>query len=152
MVSYSMDYYWSQSEARRAVPVNERQRIESPLESSGYDYFSYLTYIFYAPLYLAGPIITFNNFTHQMKSPPASITSRSIFLYTLRWIGVVALMELMIHLFFVVAIKDTKALNGLTPMQIFCVGYFNLKFIWLKVEKIDLASDNLEIFQNVGND
>lgn len=87
-----------------------------------------------------------------MKSPPASITSRSIFLYTLRWIGVVALMELMIHLFFVVAIKDTKALNGLTPMQIFCVGYFNLKFIWLKVEKIDLASDNLEIFQNVGND
>jgi protein-cysteine N-palmitoyltransferase HHAT len=42
-------------------------------------------------------------------------------------------MEVMIHLFWVVAIKDTKAWKGFSPIQIYSVGYLNLKLIWLKL-------------------
>lgn len=56
--------------------VTERDRIESPARYEDYGFLSYLAYILYSPLYLAGPIITFNDFVHQVcphhPCPPSS--------------------------------------------------------------------------------
>lgn len=82
---------------------------------------------------MAGPIISFNNFMAQMNNPPKSITRKSIFTYTTRLIGAFLLMETMMHLFYVVAIKDSKSWAGFSSLQIFTLGYFNLNFIWLKL-------------------
>lgn len=39
----------------------------------------------------------------------------------------------MIHFVYGVAIKDTKAFLGFSSLQIYVLGYFNLKHIWLKL-------------------
>ncbi|KAJ3273850.1 glycerol transporter [Terramyces sp. JEL0728] len=49
------------------------------------------------------------------------------------WIGIVLLMEFMMHNLYVVAIKNAKAFKGFSSLEIYCLGYFNLKFIWLKL-------------------
>ena len=61
------------------------------------------------------------------------MTRQGTFIYALRWVGAVLTMEIMIHLFWVVAIKDTKAWVGFSPIQIYGLGFYNLKLIWLKL-------------------
>jgi hypothetical protein len=42
-------------------------------------------------------------------------------------------MEIIIHLFWVIAIKDTKSWKGFSPLEIYSMGYLNLVHIWLKL-------------------
>jgi D-alanyl-lipoteichoic acid acyltransferase DltB (MBOAT superfamily) len=53
---------------KRADPVNvsERDRIDTPARVEEYALLNYLAYVLYTPLYLAGPIVTFNDFVHQV--------------------------------------------------------------------------------------
>lgn len=59
--------------------ISERDRIDTPAAIEDYGFFNYLAYVLYSPLYLAGPIITFNDFVHQVppflpSPPPRSLT------------------------------------------------------------------------------
>lgn len=47
--------------------VQTRQKAHLP--ASAYSLTIYLAYIFYPPLYLAGPILTFNSFASQVRQP-----------------------------------------------------------------------------------
>ena len=49
--------------------MSEKQRATTfhPLET--YSYANYLAYALYAPLYIAGPIMTFNDFMWQVRPP-----------------------------------------------------------------------------------
>lgn len=49
--------------------MTEKQRIEIPLEANEYSFFKYITYVLYSPLYLAGPVLTFNDFWRQVSIP-----------------------------------------------------------------------------------
>lgn len=51
--------------------ISETDRVEGPAKYGDYGFLSYLAYALYSPLYLAGPIITFNDFVHQV--PPLSL-------------------------------------------------------------------------------
>jgi protein-cysteine N-palmitoyltransferase HHAT len=72
MVSYTMDHYWKLNSGSGPTfltdsNLSERERIETSLETEDdYGFLSYLAYMLYAPLYMAGPIITYNNFIHQV--------------------------------------------------------------------------------------
>lgn len=110
----------------------EKGRIQKPRKGE-YHVFNYFLYITYAPLFMAGPIISFNYFISQFKVTPKSINGKATILYAVRWIASVLLMEIMMHLFYVVAIKDTKAWKGYSSLEIFSLGYFNLNFIWIKL-------------------
>lgn len=46
--------------------LSEKDRIETPCKRNDYSFFNYLAYSLYSPLYLAGPIITFNDFMSQV--------------------------------------------------------------------------------------
>ena len=87
----------------------------------------------YVPLYLAGPIITFNDFMSQSQMSPTSITPRSTAIYALRWAGLYCLMEIMMHAFHVIAISNDRAWVGFTPFRMMMVGFFTLFHIWLKL-------------------
>ncbi|KAI9591899.1 MBOAT, membrane-bound O-acyltransferase family-domain-containing protein [Syncephalis fuscata] len=111
MVSFNMDYYWCCQGAYQELDTNdkghvdnERSRIQSPRKPHEYNYANYLTYLFYIPLFLAGPIITFNNFIAQMHHKPSSITVKSTILYGLRVLGAILTMELMMHYLYVLLI------------------------------------------------
>ena len=49
------------------LQVQVRQRL--PLQPGAYNLVTYLGYLMYPPLYIAGPIITFNSFASQLKQP-----------------------------------------------------------------------------------
>ncbi|KAI8872774.1 MBOAT-domain-containing protein, partial [Ramicandelaber brevisporus] len=153
MISYAMDYYWmldsqyeqaqknqqtEQTEGGSAVhvevapPRTEKERISNSVAVFDYNLVNYLAYLLYLPLYLAGPIITFNNFVSQMRYPvviPLATRVR----YGIRLVMIVLLMEFMQHTLYVVALSKEKAWGGMTPFQISMIGFFNLKFIWMKL-------------------
>lgn len=110
-----------------------KSRIEVARPMEQFNLFNFYAYTLYIPLYLAGPIITFNDFISQSEKKPKNITLKSVFLYALRWISIYFLMEMMIHAFHVIAISKDRAWTGFTPFQIMMVGFFTLKHIWLKL-------------------
>jgi D-alanyl-lipoteichoic acid acyltransferase DltB (MBOAT superfamily) len=134
-----MDRYWAQKYRDHKVPrvprseLTQRQRSETQHPLSAYSYFNFLYYVLYSPFFLAGPIITFNDFIHQTIEKPITVNLQSSFRYLLRWVFALLLMETMMHYFYVVSIKNRKAWTGFTPIEIFTLGFFNLKMIWLKV-------------------
>ncbi len=147
MISFTMDNYWclleQDVEHGETVALHRRKkdgvvdpariRVEKSHAPEEYNFLNYLTYMTYLPLFLAGPIVTFNEFLHQFKCPPDSIKVKGTVVYALRWIGAVLLMEWMMHYVYVVAIGKAKAWSTFTPLEMAVFGYFSLKFIWLKL-------------------
>jgi D-alanyl-lipoteichoic acid acyltransferase DltB (MBOAT superfamily) len=136
LVSYNMDYYWQfklPATSHLLEPASEKERIQSPCPASEYSYFQFLVYIFYVPLYICGPIITFNDFSSQVRLPSSKITRKYVALYAIRLVAVVLVMEVTLHYMYVVAISKANAWRGDTPMQISMIAYFNLVIIWMKL-------------------
>ncbi|KAA8912337.1 glycerol:H+ symporter [Sphaerosporella brunnea] len=151
LISYNMDHYWAavrleegESEAgsviekKHADPwnISERDRIDTPAKIEDYSLLNYFAYILYTPLYLAGPIITFNDFIHQQKFSTPTLNTRRTILYGIRLLLAILSMELVLHFIYVVAISKTASRGsweGDTPGQLAMIGYFNLHIIWLKL-------------------
>ena len=55
-----------QKKHKDPVHMSERDRVNTPANMEDYSLLNYISYTLYTPLYLAGPIITFNDFIHQV--------------------------------------------------------------------------------------
>jgi len=155
LVSFSMDYYWAcqpqTPEDTGFAQLSEKRRQSVAHPESMYSYMNYIAYVLYPPLYIAGPIITFNDFMWQVsvlpsylavnemlksvlqQRRPTPISSRSTMKYLLRFIISFMTMEFILHFMYVVAIKDRKAWVGAGPAQISMIGFWNLIIVWLKL-------------------
>ncbi|KAF1843622.1 glycerol:H+ symporter-like protein [Cucurbitaria berberidis CBS 394.84] len=143
LISFNLDYYWSLNsransplEKKQLDPSNlsERDRVTIPAKPSDYSFRNYFAYALYSPLYLAGPVVTFNDYICQQRYRPHSITSKRTTMYAIRFIVVLLTMEIMIHYMYMVAIFHAKpAWSQYTPAQLSMLGFFNLKHIWLKL-------------------
>ncbi|KIO34697.1 hypothetical protein M407DRAFT_210023 [Tulasnella calospora MUT 4182] len=134
LISFSMDYYWACTKRPSAAhePRNEKDRVVLPHAMEDYSFLNYLAYTIYPPLYIAGPIMTFNNFVWQMRHP-VRVPFRDVILYLVRFLVCVMTMELILHYMWVVAMKDTDSWRGLSPAEISMVGFWNLIVVWLKL-------------------
>ncbi|KAF2121727.1 MBOAT, membrane-bound O-acyltransferase family-domain-containing protein [Lophiotrema nucula] len=143
LISFNLDYYWSLNDQRGGAiekkqldPSNlsERDRVSIPAKPSDFSFRNYFAYALYSPLYLAGPIVTFNDYMSQCRYKLHSISLNRTALYALRFIVVLLTMEVMIHYLYMVAIFHVKPdWNAYTPLQLSMLGFFNLKHIWLKL-------------------
>ncbi|KAF2737947.1 MBOAT-domain-containing protein [Polyplosphaeria fusca] len=143
LISFNLDYYWSLNsrgnspiEKKQLDPSNlsERDRVSIPAPSTDFSFRNYFAYTLYSPLYLAGPILTFNDYMSQLRYRPHSITRTRTTLYAVRFAVVLLTMEVMIHYLYMVAIFHVKPdWAGYTPAQLSMLGFFNLKHIWLKL-------------------
>lgn len=113
--------------------LTERQRLDAPLPLTDYSFKNYLAYILYTPLYIVGPIITFNDFIYQSRHTLPSITLKRNLVYGLRLIFCFLVMEFILHYIYVVAVSKAKAWHGDSPFQISMIGFFNLNIIWMKL-------------------
>lgn len=159
LISFNLDYYWS-LDYRSGDPVevssftrctrysidrfkkkqisesslSERDRINTPASSESYSFANYYSYSLYSPLYLAGPILTFNDYISQLRYPPPSITTRRTILYAVRFLITLLSMEVIIHYIYAVAIsKSDPDWSHYSPFQLSMLGYFSLHHIWLKL-------------------
>ncbi|CCK72893.1 putative O-acyltransferase KNAG_0M00400 [Huiozyma naganishii CBS 8797] len=113
--------------------VNERARLEAPHHISEYNLANLVAYVLYTPLFIAGPIITFNDYVYQSKHTLPSISKRRIVSYAVRLALTILTMEFILHFTYVVAVSKTKAWTNDTPFEISMIGLFNLNAIYLKL-------------------
>ncbi|KAH8986223.1 hypothetical protein EDB86DRAFT_3082942 [Lactarius hatsudake] len=150
LMSFSIDYHWACNHIGIADPggaLTDKKRAAIFHPRATYTFANYLAYALYAPLYIAGPILTFNDFMWQVctsisvpypplqafaiwLSRPREITPRAT---AVRFVIGLLTMETLIRLMYVVAIKDAHAWSGMTPAQLSMVGFWNLIFVWLKL-------------------
>lgn len=147
MISYSYDYIeklhlldleekrTNSSSSLNLLLLDDRERLTAPLPLSDYNVLNYLAYITYTPLFIAGPIITFNDYLYQSNYQPLPSVSnyKRTAIYFARLMFCVLVMEFLLHFMYVVAVSKTKAWQGDTPFQISMLGLFNLNIIWLKL-------------------
>ncbi|KJZ71589.1 hypothetical protein HIM_08983 [Hirsutella minnesotensis 3608] len=143
LISFNMDYYWSIDkrnanalEKKQLDPANlsERDRISLPADVGDFCFRNYLAYAVYAPLYLAGPILTFNDYIAQAKHRAVSIEAPRTMRYAVRFVLVLLAMELVLHYDYVGAIsKASPVWSEYTAAQLSLLSYFNLHIIWLKL-------------------
>ena len=114
--------------------LSERDRVNIPAEPAAFNPRNYVAYTLYSPLYLTGPILTFNDYISQQRyAPPSVIRTRTI-LYGTRFLLTLLSMELILHYIYVVAISKASPNWSLyTPAQLSMMAYFNLHVIWLKL-------------------
>ncbi|GMF75562.1 unnamed protein product [Aspergillus oryzae] len=131
-ISFNMDYYWS-LDYPASSPI-ERDRVNIPAEPSAFNGRNYLAYVLYSPLYLAGPILTFNDYISQQRFPPLSLTRSRVTRYAVRFLLTVLAMEFILHFIYAVAISQAHPDWSLySPGQLSMLGFFNLHIIWLKL-------------------
>ncbi|KAF3990257.1 hypothetical protein FT663_01035 [Candidozyma haemuli var. vulneris] len=140
MLSFSLDYLEKKDSTSLGLkPVSDnlddRERLTAPLPISEYNFFNYLAYITYAPLFIGGPIVTFNDYLYQTQyfRLKSTTDTKRIVIYGLRLLFCVLVMEFILHYMYVVAVSKTKAWDGDTPFQLSMLGMFNLNVIWLKL-------------------
>ncbi|KAI4126802.1 MAG: hypothetical protein LQ338_003561 [Usnochroma carphineum] len=143
LISFNLDYCWSLDQAGGSplekkqldpTELSERNRVDIPAKSKDYSFRNYFAYILYSPLYLAGPILTFNDYISQLRYQPRSITRERTTLYGIRFLISLLTMEVMLHFLYAVAIsKSQPTWEVYTPFQLSMLGYFNLHIIWLKL-------------------
>ncbi|KAF9514956.1 hypothetical protein BS47DRAFT_1372183 [Hydnum rufescens UP504] len=131
LVSFNLDHYWASSQTGDSL--NERLRRSTAHPLGVYNFTNYLAYAIYPPLYIAGPIMTFNDFMWQLRRPH-SMSAYARASYAARFFFSFIVMEFVLHYIYVVAIKDTKAWNGDTAFQLAMIGYWNLLILWLKMD------------------
>lgn len=112
---------------------NDKARMNVILPIEDYSIVNYLAYMIYTPLFIAGPIITFNDYVFQSKRTLPSIKKDFIVWYAIRFAFSVFFMELILHFFYVVAISKAKAWDNDTPFEISMIGLINLNIIWFKL-------------------
>ncbi|XP_019191131.1 PREDICTED: putative membrane-bound O-acyltransferase C24H6.01c isoform X1 [Ipomoea nil] len=145
MLSFGYDYHWA-DRSNRFDKEKHLQRCdncssgrtcylllqERSLPDDKFSITTYLCYLFYAPLYIAGPIISFNAFASQLDTPQKTYQLQDVVWYGFRWVFSLLLMELMTHFSYFNAFAVSGMWRYLSPMDVFIIGYGVLNFMWLK--------------------
>ncbi|KXZ51701.1 hypothetical protein GPECTOR_11g150 [Gonium pectorale] len=121
-----------------------KARVETPLPLPYYNLWSFLEYVLYPPLYVAGPIITFNSFASQrVGSRVQQLGPRQVVMYALRASLAWACLEFVTHALPYNSIAKHRVLDWLAsrragagpaprPLHYAITGYWVLVFMWLK--------------------
>lgn len=142
LISFNLDYYWS-LDRRSYSPLekqldpaalSERDRVSIPAQSKDFNFRNYIAYAIYGPLYLTGPILTFNDYISQGRYRPATIEISRTIRYGVRFALCLVVMEVNLHYDYVQAIaKSNPSWGEYTAAQLGVLSYFNLHLIWLKL-------------------
>ena len=139
MISFGVDYARASTANHMHEDKPERldykTRQETDRSVAEYSLLNYLGFIFYAPLYIAGPIMSFNAWQSQMIVKQTAYSNRGIGMYTLRWVGIFLLMEVQMHYHYsnAIAAQKSAALQSISDLYLaFSVSVAVLFFMWMK--------------------
>lgn len=114
--------------------LSERDRVSIPAQAKDFSFRNYIAYVIYAPLYLTGPIISFNDFISQLRYRSATIETGRTIRYGIRLVLTLLIMEVVLHYDYVQAISKAHPTWGeYTAAQLSLLSFFNLHLIWLKL-------------------
>jgi len=114
--------------------LSEKDRVTIPADNEDFSFRNYVAYAIYAPLYIAGPILTFNDYISQAKFRSATIETGRTIRYAARFLLVLVAMEVILHIVYVNAISLAYPdWSTYTAAQLSILSFLNLHIIWLKL-------------------
>ena len=137
ILSFGFDFHErrtaSESDCQKCFNDERCGKCRSNRRAEDFSFASFFTFVFYPPLYLSGPIMTFNDFWWQNRSKRV-VKVKSVVFYGLRLLASWLCLEAILHLFHICAIKSAQAWSpAFTPLSYAGVAFLNLKVIWLKL-------------------
>eukprot|EP00494_Astrolonche_serrata_P031121 UN31390 len=136
-ISFNMDYYWSNKQTPKQSdkydklsPESYQKRVKTPSLKSDFTFINYFTYVFYVPLYIAGPIIPFNAWMSQVKKPQDVYKFGELITYAIRWLLCLVAMEILLHFLYPWAFSNMRVYDELmlNPVDLFPLLYWQLNF------------------------
>jgi protein-cysteine N-palmitoyltransferase HHAT len=108
-------------------------RTETPRKLSEYGLRGYLAYIFYVPLYVAGPMTSYNAFISHTHQSTRCMSLRQGVIYCIRIANLFVLLTFQLHFNFLNAIREEHAVFDNMPLGT-KLGFFlfTLGFLWMK--------------------
>nr|CCC94588.1 putative glycerol uptake protein [Trypanosoma congolense IL3000] len=108
-------------------------RSDYPHNPEQYDLLSYMAYMLYPPLYIGGPMSSFNAFLSHCHHATVSMSSAQLIVYAMFILILYAAQVSMLHFIYLSALrKRADILLQLSPTQIAFTLYYSLAFLWLK--------------------
>ncbi len=112
LISFNIDY-------RNCVLQNEtkprqgwdeyKKRSCTKLDSREYDFITYIAYLFYIPLLIAGPVMSYNAFySYVMKKPQRESTTKQSLWYLFRVLLYGVLLDISLHFMFPNGFNDAR--------------------------------------------
>ncbi|CCW71874.1 unnamed protein product [Phytomonas sp. Hart1] len=143
-----------------------RYRTDCPRLPEEYHLLSYLAYLYYPPLYLTGPMLSFNAYTSYLNHATRGVVGKAIWRYALRCAGVGVLLSFTMHYAHVISLLDLykhgpskTAMLSLNPQDIsgiqfsqtqkLTLFYALLGFMWMKFDFIWKFSRLVAFFDGV---
>eukprot|EP01062_Namystynia_karyoxenos_P026982 TRINITY_DN20811_c0_g1_i1.p1 TRINITY_DN20811_c0_g1~~TRINITY_DN20811_c0_g1_i1.p1 ORF type:complete len:646 (+),score=172.40 TRINITY_DN20811_c0_g1_i1:79-1938(+) len=165
LISYAMDYREALGAAQSgadagAAPWREPRlyalRQNTPRPLGDYSFAKFVAYVFYPPLYIAGPTTTFNAFTSHAAAPQQQFGARYLALYLLRLLLVLLFLDSCLHFFYPWSLAKARHLHHmLSPAEFASVGFFLLNALWLKFAtiwrffRLAALADGVEVPENM---
>eukprot|EP01137_Pigoraptor_chileana_P016736 Opistho-2@73771 len=148
LISFVMDHHWAvcaaQSATARKVDLRPHSpadlddyeaRVSMHLPLSQYSLFHAFAYMFYLPLYIAGPVLPFNAFVSQIYSPQSSFDLRYCVSHLLRVVAYMGGLEIALHYLYYYGLNEGRAWSwpGVMPAwEVALAGFFTLNFMYVK--------------------
>eukprot|EP00667_Euglena_gracilis_P006672 EG_transcript_6729 len=144
MISFTIDHHKACADGGRAdavlhysPPPTYRALAETHRPLDRYSVLNYYAYLLYLPLYVAGPICSFNAWQVQMEHPQTEYKRKDLGFYSLRIANNLFLLEFFSYQCFAIAIcakvREKPALFAtLTAGQTVFLSYACIYFLWLK--------------------
>lgn len=115
------------SSERCRAGANDEPQGHRPLAE--YNLIHFAAYCLYPPLYMAGPIMTFNSYAFYTKK---SSGGPGVLLYAIRWLLCLAVLEGGLCFFPMFAVVSCGLFWDLSPIEMAVAAYVLLKLMWLK--------------------
>eukprot|EP00998_Keelungia_sp_KM082_P005917 NODE_2200_length_1115_cov_61.440283_g2182_i0.p1 GENE.NODE_2200_length_1115_cov_61.440283_g2182_i0~~NODE_2200_length_1115_cov_61.440283_g2182_i0.p1 ORF type:complete len:364 (-),score=65.51 NODE_2200_length_1115_cov_61.440283_g2182_i0:24-1064(-) len=157
-----MDYYWMcrqeeglQSPPSKPATLALQSRVLTSLPASAYNAHGFVAYIFYPPVYLTGPTMTYNCWISHIASPQKSYNLMDKFKYLARWFFVFMLIEVGSHYIHIWAVARDASWESYEAWQTAVLGYVMLNWLWLKftamwrLARFFVLLDDVECWENM---
>ncbi|KEG09524.1 putative GUP1 [Trypanosoma grayi] len=108
-------------------------RTEYPRSPHEYNILSYFGYLFYPPLYIAGPMSSFNAYVSHLHKPTRALDDVGLKRYIVRTVANFLLLIILAHYVYIIAILlGEPVFSSISFSRRAIVLYLTLGFLWLK--------------------
>ncbi|CCW64724.1 unnamed protein product [Phytomonas sp. EM1] len=151
-----------------------RCRTDCPRLPQEFNLLSYLAYMFYLPLFLTGPMLSFNAYTSYLHHATRGIVGRALWRYALRCAGSGVLLSFLMHYAHVMGLlelyrrgqlrditppdppkagffpgEQQTPVISISPTQKILLFYSLLGFLWLKLDFVWKLARLIALFDGV---
>jgi membrane-bound O-acyltransferase GUP1_2 len=138
-IAFNCDFVWMKRQRKLQIDVNSGRfnalmvAQEEHRPSQDYSLSGYFAYTYYLPLFIAGPILSFNAFSAQVRQSQSTISARMLGKMIVQLVLMLFMFELSLHYVYYHAFNEFDLWkHRLNPMDVALTGFLTLNFMYTK--------------------